>query len=297
MMWLFEQYRHQSPRRVFAGLGQSLGALRRHRPAANLARGHRAGARPAAPRHPVGVGLRRRRGRLDEARRLGANGGTLVAIGTAVETARELLDLPIEKALPESSRRLRVAGAGEAASSQVPASEIDRVLRQAFSSPANLLNDAARACRRPSLALLLPGVIAAERVRYDAPGRLRHASTRGRSSSRATRRTGCARASAIDAEVVARYPKQGAILQSGWLLGEDLLRDQANIVAFRVGKGYVVAAASQIDFRAQPRGDVQDPVQRHVPRAGAEGAGGPGVAVRRRLELGAGGLGARGLVR
>ena len=39
---------------------------------------------------------------------------------------------------------------------------------------------------------------------------------------------------------------------SGWLLGENLLRDQANVIAFRVGKGYVVTAASQIDFRTQP---------------------------------------------
>jgi hypothetical protein len=57
----------------------------------------------------------------------------------------------------------------------------------------------------------------------------------------------------IQSEVVARYPKEGPILQSGWLLGEDLLRDQANVVAFRVGKGYVVTMGSQIDFRAQAR--------------------------------------------
>ncbi|HKC82094.1 MAG TPA: hypothetical protein VKB91_12930, partial [Gemmatimonadaceae bacterium] len=57
----------------------------------------------------------------------------------------------------------------------------------------------------------------------------------------------------IQSEVVSRYPVQGPILQSGWLLGEDLLRDQANVVAFHVGKGYVVTFGSQIDFRAQPR--------------------------------------------
>jgi hypothetical protein len=58
---------------------------------------------------------------------------------------------------------------------------------------------------------------------------------------------------AIQAEVVSRYPVRGPILQSGWLLGEDLLRDQANVVAFRVGRGYVVTMGSQVDFRAQPR--------------------------------------------
>ena len=52
--------------------------------------------------------------------------------------------------------------------------------------------------------------------------------------------------------MVSRYPAQGPILASGWLLGEDLLRDQANIVAFRVGKGYVVTLASEVAFRAQP---------------------------------------------
>ena len=58
----------------------------------------------------------------------------------------------------------------------------------------------------------------------------------------------------IQSEVVARYPSRGPILQSGWLLGEDLLRDQANVVAFRVGRGYVVTMGSQVDFRTQPRG-------------------------------------------
>jgi hypothetical protein len=57
----------------------------------------------------------------------------------------------------------------------------------------------------------------------------------------------------IQSEVVSRYPAEGPILQSGWLLGEDLLRDQANVIAFRVGRGYVVTMGSQVDFRTQPR--------------------------------------------
>ena len=52
--------------------------------------------------------------------------------------------------------------------------------------------------------------------------------------------------------MAARYPRQN-VLQSGWLLGEEYLKDQANVVSFRVGKGYVVTYGSQIDFRAQPR--------------------------------------------
>ena len=56
----------------------------------------------------------------------------------------------------------------------------------------------------------------------------------------------------IDTKVVSRYPRQN-VLASGWLLGEEYLKDQANIVSFKVGKGYVVTYGSQVDFRAQPR--------------------------------------------
>jgi hypothetical protein len=54
-------------------------------------------------------------------------------------------------------------------------------------------------------------------------------------------------------QVVARYPRHGEIGASGWLLGGDLLRDQANVVAFEVGRGKVVTLASQVDFRTQTR--------------------------------------------
>ena len=54
------------------------------------------------------------------------------------------------------------------------------------------------------------------------------------------------------ATVAARYPRE-QILQSGWLLGEEYLEDQANVVAFQIGEGYVVTYGSQIDFRTQPR--------------------------------------------
>ena len=56
----------------------------------------------------------------------------------------------------------------------------------------------------------------------------------------------------VETQVVSRYPRD-KVLQSGWLLGEEYLKDQANIVSFRVGKGYVVTYGSQVDFRAQPR--------------------------------------------
>jgi hypothetical protein len=56
----------------------------------------------------------------------------------------------------------------------------------------------------------------------------------------------------VDAKVVSRYPRDN-VLASGWLLGEEYLKDQANIISFKIGKGNVVTYGSQIDFRAQPR--------------------------------------------
>lgn len=55
------------------------------------------------------------------------------------------------------------------------------------------------------------------------------------------------------AQVVSRYPAQGDILASGWLLGDQYLRDQANVIAFEVGQGSVVTLASQVAFRTQTR--------------------------------------------
>jgi hypothetical protein len=142
-------------------------------------------------------------------------GGTLVAIGSAVDTARALLDLPIEPALPE-------ARAGGRGGSSAPL---------AFYCPGSLLQNEFNTAHPVAF-----GMPAAWPVFFegDQAYRLKPGFT-------------------IQSEVVSRYPTQGPILQSGWLLGEALLRDQANVVAFRVGKGYVVTMGSQIDFRAQPR--------------------------------------------
>jgi len=41
---------------------------------------------------------------------------------------------------------------------------------------------------------------------------------------------------------------------SGWLLGDDLLRSQANVVSSQVGNGTVVTMGSQVAFRTQTRG-------------------------------------------
>ncbi len=180
-------------------------------------------------------------------------GGTLVAIGSAVETARELLDLPIEKVLPEVSQRRRSPGAADGGSGrQVPAGEVDRVLRETFMSPARLAATLRDRVIEPTSLFYCPGSLlnnefdSAHPVAFGMPS----AWPVFFESDQAYRLTP---GFSIRGEVVARYPRTGPILASGWLLGEDLLRDQANVVSFRVGKGQVVTFASQVDFRTQPR--------------------------------------------
>ena len=182
------------------------------------------------------------------------NGGTLVAVGSAVDTARELLDLPIERALPAPAGR---GGRGGAAASQgggrgTAANDPTRVLRDAFASPAQL--DAALRERviDPTSLFYCPGSLLQNEFNPSHPvafGMPKEWPVFFESDQAWRLRPGFD----IQAEIVSRYPKEGRILQSGWLLGEDLLRDQANVIAFRVGKGYVVTMGSQVDFRAQPR--------------------------------------------
>ena len=172
-------------------------------------------------------------------------GGTLVAIGSAVTTVRALLDLPIEPVLP-------VASAGRRGGGPDSSGDANRVMREAFSSPARLTAALRERVVDPASVFYCPGSLlqnefnASHPVAFGMPA----AWPVFFESDQAYRlKPGFA----IQSEVVSRYPAQGAILQSGWLLGEDLLRDQANVVAFRVGSGYVVTMGSQVDFRTQPR--------------------------------------------
>ena len=55
------------------------------------------------------------------------------------------------------------------------------------------------------------------------------------------------------AEVVSRYPDEDDMVASGWLLGDEFLREQANVVSFEVGDGTAVTMGSQIAFRTQTR--------------------------------------------
>jgi hypothetical protein len=174
-------------------------------------------------------------------------GGTLVAIGSAVETARELLDLPIERALPSAGR-----GRGGGSDGAGDSADATRVLRDAFSSPARLDAVLRERVIDPASLFYCPGSLLqnefnpAHPVAFGMPA----AWPVFFESDQAYRLTP---GFGVQSEVVARYPVDGPILQSGWLLGDQYLRGLANVVAFRVGDGYVVTMGSQIDFRTQPR--------------------------------------------
>jgi hypothetical protein len=179
------------------------------------------------------------------------NGGTLLAIGSAVETARELLDLPIEKVLPEAPPRFGPA-AGQGGGTQTTSSgTVDRALRDAFSSPARLLQTLRDRVADPESLFFCPGSLLANEFDVANPVAWGMPESwpvffEGDQAYRIRPGFG------VDTKVVSRYPRQN-VLASGWLLGEEYLKDQANILSFRVGKGFVVTYGSQIDFRTQPR--------------------------------------------
>ncbi len=180
------------------------------------------------------------------------DGGTLVAIGDSVETARALLDLPIAKVLPEAQRRRRATGDQHDAANKTAEPDANQVLREAFSSPARLAATLRDRVIEPESLFYCPGSLLQNEFDTTHPigAGLPSSWPVFFESDQAYRLTP---SFDIRAEVVARYPIRGPILRSGWLLGEDLLRDQANIVSFRVGKGYVVTLGSQVAFRAQAR--------------------------------------------
>jgi hypothetical protein len=173
------------------------------------------------------------------------NGGTLLAIGSAVETARALLDLPIESALPS---RLAPGARGQGTGG---ADAADRVLRDAFSSPARLMQVLRDRVAEPDNLFYCPGSLLMNEfdpsnpVAWGMPERW-PVFFEGDDAFRLRPAFG------VETAVAARYPRED-ILASGWLLGEEYLRDQANVVSFRIGRGFVVTYGTQIDFRTQPR--------------------------------------------
>jgi hypothetical protein len=178
------------------------------------------------------------------------NGGTLLAIGTAVETARDLLDLPIEKVLPEAPPRF---GGGANAAREQPVSQagVDTALKDAFSSPTRLMQTLRDRVADPTSLFYCPGALLQNEFDPENPvawGMPASWPVFFEDDQAYRLRPGFG----ADVKVVSRYPREN-ILASGWLLGEDYLKDQANIVSFKVGKGMVVTYGSQIDFRAQTR--------------------------------------------
>jgi hypothetical protein len=184
------------------------------------------------------------------------NGGTIVAIGSATETARELLDLPIDKVLPEARRRLFGQGAVTGPTTPpIPAAEAERQLKDAFTSPARLMQTLRDRVADPESLFYCPGSLLLNEFDTTHPvafGMPESWPVFFDSDQAYRIRPGFD----IDAHVVSRYPRE-KILQSGWLLGEEYLRDQANVVSFAVGRGTVVTLASQVDYRTQPRGTLK----------------------------------------
>ncbi|MCF3651746.1 M14 family zinc carboxypeptidase [Synoicihabitans lomoniglobus] len=178
------------------------------------------------------------------------DGGTLLAIGSASETARDLLDLPIEPALPAPERNY---GDEEthAEEEMVSAAGAAQKLKDTFMSPASLMYTLRDEVADPTSLFYCPGSLLdnlfdpTQPVAWGMPAQwpvffIRDQAYRLRPSFD------------IQAEVVSKYPSSD-ILQSGWLLGEDYLKDQANVVSFEVGEGFVVTFGTQVDFRAQAR--------------------------------------------
>ena len=178
-------------------------------------------------------------------------GGTLVAIGTAVETARQLLDLPIERVLP--FRATRRAPQAREQDSRIPLSQAHQMLQNAFQRAAQPSRVRRNSVVDPTSVFDCPGSLLEQEYDVDHPvayGMPRRWPVFFRHDQVYRLRPRLE----IPAEIVSRYPDEDVILSSGWLLGDELLRGQANVISFKVGRGSVVTLGSQVDFRAQTRG-------------------------------------------
>ena len=161
------------------------------------------------------------------------DGGTLVAIGTAVGTARELLNLPLAPVLPRGGAgspplpNIRRQGNGPATLPSGNASPSGAT----FYCPGSLLKQEHDTTHPIGFGMPERWPIF---FRFDQAYQLTPSED-------------------ISAEVVSRYPDEEDLTASGWLLGDELLRTRANVVSFEVGAGTVVTMGSQIAFRTQPR--------------------------------------------
>ena len=172
------------------------------------------------------------------------DGGTLVALGGAVGAARALLDLPIEPVLPTGGPQPPAPREDE---------DAQQALRDAFQSPAQLLGALRDRVVEPTSLFYSPGTLLKQEfdprhpVGFGMPERW-PVFFRFDQAYRLTPSFD------ITAEAVSRYPDEADMVASGWLLGDELLRNRANVVAFEVGAGTVVTMGSQIAFRTQTRG-------------------------------------------
>ena len=180
-------------------------------------------------------------------------GGTLVALGSAVEGARELLGLPMEPVLPWRGARQATARLQRPARpTRVTVDEAERQPRNAFRSPAEVSRTSRNRVVDPTSLFYSPGTLLKQEhnprhpVGYgmprDWPVFFRFDQAYRLLPSFET-----------PAKVVSRYPADDDMVASGWLLGDELLREQANVVSFEVGRGTAVTMGSQIAFRTQTR--------------------------------------------
>ena len=178
-------------------------------------------------------------------------GGTLVALGSAVDTARQLLELPIEPMLPEGGGQGRQVRTRPRDDGQISIDESDQRLRDAFQSPAQLATTL-RSVVDPTSVFYCPGSLLKQEhnihhpVAYGMPAEW-PVFFRFDQAYRLTPSFD------IEATVVSRYPDTDDMVASGWLLGDELLRDQANVISFAVGDGSAVTIGSQAAFRTQTR--------------------------------------------
>ena len=177
-------------------------------------------------------------------------GGTLVALGTAVETARDLLRLPIEPVLPPGGQ---VAASAPGRTGTV---DVQRRLRAGLQNPSDTVE--------PTSIFYCPGALLhqehdaahpigfgmAERwpvfFRFDQAYRLTPSVD-------------------IEAEVVSRYPDEADMSASGWLLGDELLRNQANVISFDVEQGTGGDDGQPDSLQDSSAGNLQAALQRDLP--------------------------------
>ena len=178
------------------------------------------------------------------------DGGTLIALGSAVATARQLLDLPIEPVLPARGAPARAANGGRP--TRITVGEAERRLRDVFRSPAELSRTLRNRVVDPTSLFYSPGTLLKQE--YNP----RHPVGYGMPESwpvffRFDQAYQLVPSFDIPVEVVSRYPDDDDMVASGWLLGDEFLRERANVVAFKVGRGTAVTMGSQIAFRTQTR--------------------------------------------